>query len=419
MSGSQKPISNENLSSGSEPEALKKKRLCLRQRNWVVAGLLLLFVIAGLAGYGPLMDKINHDRIENYRKQCKKATTARDWKKLESAANRWLELDPHNNDALLFGAEAGVQLDQLERAVELLGRVDNTYHGVLPALAGRGDILFSDLNLPLAAVENWKRMLKINERAGIAHQRLIYFYAMTLQRQKMVKQIKWSMSLGCEPPESYSYLIMQNVLSFSDGVALLTRWRSHYPQNEVLEVAHAVYSAKQTSDNGMATFGIQTVVPGDKTLLNRVLKKYPSNPELLALKIDLAIFEGDDSAVANLLAQASSEAEADSRFWRYRGWLLKKRKKIDSASESLEHAIELNPFEWQSRLLLADAFRLLNNTEKADKQAKIASVGKKLQEKLFERPTARDVDADLIEMIYEYLLLVDAPDVLEALERRK
>ena len=410
----------ENDNGGSEAKTPSTGKLPpSKRRRWMRLALLLILLMAVLLGYGPAMDRVNQRRVEAYRKDCKTATAAGDWKTLEAVANRWLELEPDNNDALLFGAEACIQLDQLERAVDLLGRVDDSYHGALQALAGRGDILFSDLNLPLEAEKNWKRMLSINERAGVAHQRLIYFYAMTLQRRKMVRQIKMAMKYGCEPPEAYSYLLMQNVLNFSDGFTLLTRWRSKYPDNEILEVAHAVYSAKKTADNGMATFGIQTVIPGDKTPLENALRKYPSNPELLALKIDLAIFEGDQAAVADLLARASTEAEQDSRFWRYRGWLLKERNKFEASAKSFEHAIEITPFEWQSRWLLADVYRHLNQPEKADKQSKIASVGKELQEKLFERPTARDVDAELIDMIYRYLLMIDAQDVLEALQRRR
>ncbi|MBL4885992.1 MAG: hypothetical protein JKY95_15845 [Planctomycetaceae bacterium] len=417
MKNASKPIRNDNSAIENQPETTKQSNH--RRRTWIIAGALSIIAVVILLGYSPVMKKINHRRSEAFKQQCKSATSISDWENLKVISEQWMKSSPQNNDALLFAAEACVQLDQLERVVELLGKVDNSYQGILPALEGRGDILFSDLNLSLDAEENWKRMLTIDEKSAIAHQRLIYFYAMTLQRQKMVKQIQLAMKLTCEPPEAYSYLIMQNVLNFSDGLAMLTRWRSKYPENESLEVAQAVYSAKQTADNGMATFGIQTVSPGDKTLLNKTLKKYPSNLELLALKIDLAIFEGDTNAVVKLLTKASSDAENDSRFWRYRGWLLKKRGEYSPAAQSLEHAIKLNAFEWQSRLLLADAYRHLNMPEKSDKQSVIASQGKELQRKLFESPTARDVNAELIDNIYEYLLLLDAPEALAALQQRR
>ena len=42
----------------------------------------------------------------------------------------------------------------------------------------------------------------------------------------------------------------------------------------ILEVAQAVYAAKKTVENLMPTFGIQTTIPGDKSLLKRCFRKF-------------------------------------------------------------------------------------------------------------------------------------------------
>ncbi len=379
----------------------------------------LVLVMSGLLfGYRPVSQFLS-DRAESaFKSQCKLAAAMDDWAVLSSVSNRWLEAHPESNDAAIFAAEAAVQLDELDKAAALLDQVDDDYHGVLPALSIRADILFSDLNRPLDAEATWKRMLKIDETADVAHQRLIYFYAMTLQRQKMLRHIHRTMELGRESLESYSYLVMANSLNFSDGLTKLSLWRRSAPDDETLEVAQAVYAAKKTVDKAMATFGIQTIAPGDRTLLENCLKKYPSNPEALALQIEFKIYQGNANDVVKLMTQASESAESDSRFWRYRGWLLAQQNMHEKAGEALEHSLKLHPFEWPARLLLADVYRKLGKSDLADLHAKLASKGKDLQDKLFERPTARDVDEALFLEIHDYCREMGAWAVVKAIEQR-
>jgi tetratricopeptide (TPR) repeat protein len=379
----------------------------------------LVLVMSGLLfGYQPVSQLLSDRAEAAFKNQCKIAVAMDDWAVLSSISNRWLETHPKSNDASIFAAEAAVQLDELEKAAALLDQVNDNYHGVLPALSIRADILFSDLNRPLDAEATWKRMLKIDETADVAHQRLIYFYAMTLQRQKMLGHIHRTMKLGRESLESYSYLIMANSLNFSDGLTKLSLWRRSAPDDETLEVAQSVYAAKKTVDNGMATFGIQTIAAGDRTLLENCLKKYPSNPEALALQIEFSIYQGNANDVVKLMSQASESAESDSRFWRYRGWLLAQQNMHEEAAEALEHSLKLHPFEWPARLLLADVYRKLGKSDLTEFHAELASKGKNLQDKLFERPTARDVDETLFREIHDYCREMGASSVVEAIERR-
>lgn len=409
-----------NMSADSDINR-KSRRSSLRA--WVTRHLAItltcILITSGLLfAYHPILGILRDRSDADFKHRCKIAAMTSDWTTLDSLSSRWMASNPESNDAVVFAAEAAVQLDELERSVELLDQVDNEYEGALQALAIRADILFSDLNRPLDAEATWQRILQIEESADVAHQRLIYYYAMTLQRQKMLKHIYRTMELGRESLESYSYLVMANSLNFSDGLRKLTLWRRAAANDESLEVAQAVYAAKKTADNGIATFGIQTIAPGDKTLLDNCLKKYPSNPEVLALKIEFAIFEGKTNDVIRLMTQASGSAEKDSRFWRYRGWLLAQQNLHEESAEALTHALKLNPFEWQARLLLADVYRKLGNSELTTFHAQLASQGKNLQEKIFERPTAKDIDEPLFREIHDYCRKMDASTVVEAIERR-
>lgn len=389
--------------------------MTLRGVNWLR---LLLLAVVLLVAVPPLWRARQSSLQSRFHDTARDIVAAEDWERLDELTARWLKDFPRDNAGLLFKAEAAAQLGRLEEAAEWLHKIDNNYQGALEALAIRAELLFADLNRPLEAEACWLRMLDINARATVPRQRLIYFYALTLQRDKLRMQIETAMQLGCEPPEAYSYLMMLNALNFSDGLTVLTKWRRAVPEDEALEVAQAVYAAKKTADKALATFGIQTIIPGNRSLLDRCRQKYPDNVEVLALLIEFAMFEGAVEDVAELLAQSGESAEEDSRFWRYRGWLLSELNRFEEAEQSLRRALELLPYDWQSRWLLADVLRKLQKTAEAETISQQALRGKDLQTKLFERPNARNLSDELAEEIYEYLDSLGPNLALAALERR-
>jgi tetratricopeptide (TPR) repeat protein len=390
------------------------------RREGGVRILLAVVIIVAVAAIGvrPAVQAWRNQVDKSYKTRCQAAVQAEDWSELQRIAQAWLERNPHQDDARVFLAEAAIQADDLESAVGLLGAIGDDYPGILESLEIRGAILFANLNRVYEAERTWLRMLDLYPRAAAAHQRLIYFYAMTLQRQTMVAAIRHAMAQQCEPPEAYTYLLLANSLNFSDGLAKVTRWRQAYPDDEALRVAQAVYAAKQTADDSIATFGMASVMPGDQSLLQRCLEEYPSNLEALAAEIEIAVFDGDDRRVAQLMQQAPPDAEGDSRFWRTRGWLLERRGDYQSAADALEHALELMPYEWQSRWLLADVYRKLNRSDEADEMSRIAVQGKDLQRDLFERPNARDLTDDLLTRMLDYIEEVGDQSTHEWLRNR-
>ena len=60
---------------------------------------------------------------------------------------------------------------------------------------------------------------------------------------------------GCEPPESYVYLILADRLSFGTGKFQIDEWLEKEPGNEILEVAYAYYvgSTQRFQHSGRAT----------------------------------------------------------------------------------------------------------------------------------------------------------------------
>ncbi|MEW4530424.1 tetratricopeptide repeat protein [Maioricimonas sp. JC845] len=387
------------------------------RRFVVIGGIALLAILVGFASLWAY-DRWAQKRQEAYRTACEAAVAAQNWDELLETSTAWREWDPDNDDSLMSIAQALVDLDRLDEAVATLGNVRDDYKGALEALAFRAEIQYSALNRPFDAEATWRRMVKIAPNADLPRQRLIYFYAMTLQRQEMEQQIRESVMLQCEPPEAYAYIILKNVLNFSDGLAKTTRWLLSYPDDKTLQVAQAVYAARQNAEGKIATFGFRTAMPGRLDLVDRRLQQYPSDPELLIVKIDQAIFEGDARQVTELLSRVDPMAENDSRFWRVRGWLMLDRGRYQEATDAFERALELNVFDWQARWLMADALRKLNRTEEADQAAALALTGKELQQRIFEKPSARDLDEQLAADILQYASDLEAILFAEALARR-
>ncbi|MFG0335266.1 MAG: hypothetical protein ACF8TS_18055, partial [Maioricimonas sp. JB049] len=366
------------------------------KRTAVIGGIALLVILvsfASLTAYNRWAD----GKQDAFRTTCEAAVAAADWDELLETATTWRDWDPDDDDSLMFIAQALVDLERLDEAVETLGQVEDDYQGALEALAFRAEIQYSALNRPFDAEATWRRMVQIAPNANLPRQRLIYFYAMTLQRRKLIESIDAAIQAGCEPPEAYVYLVMLNTLNFSDGLKLVTRWRRNDPNNEILQVAQAIYAARMTPDNSIATFGIKTVMPGDRHLLLKCLETYPENLELLAAELQLAMFNGEESRVRQLLSQASIDAERDSRFWSARGWLLNRRGQNEQAAAALERALQLVPTAWQARWLLASVYRELDRPRDAETMSRIAALGKDLEGDLLERPNARDLTPELVQ----------------------
>ncbi len=386
---------------------------------WLRAGLLLLMLLAGIAiAARPTYNWWHARQSQFYREACEEVAEAESWEHLQARATQWVEWDPNSSEGWVHLADALLKLSDLQGAVDALAHVDNSYPGVLDTLAVRGDILFSELNQPYEAVENWQRMLEINERADVARQRLIYFYAITMQRERMREEILRAMELKSEPPESYAYLLLAYEVTFSDGLRLTRKWLESYPDDETLQVAAAVYLAKFSADNTIRVLGTRSVGEGDHTLVNEMLETYPHNLEILAFHLEKAIFEGDEQRVVELLAKCPSSAELDCRFWRARGWLLSSNNRFEEAAQALERCVELNPFDWRGRLMFSGALRQLGRSEEAGLQSEIQLEGKRLHEVLFMLPNARSLDFELAERIYNYATQAGAAIVAESMERR-
>jgi tetratricopeptide (TPR) repeat protein len=382
-----------------------------RKKQFII-WLLILAVIGG--GSIPCLGWWNSYWNNKFSVVCKQAIEAKEWRLLREYATQWTDWDPNANSGWLYRAEAAKQMEQLEEMAELLGRVTDDYDGAIEALSMQADLLFTELNRPLDAIKTWQRMLQINPRASRPYQRMIFYYAMTLQRKKMTDAIYQAIENRCEPRESYGYLVIANAMHFSNGFFETTKWLQSYPDDEHLKVAQACYDAMGAGQNSASQFGDQSV----KGKIEEFLEVYPSNLEVLANKIEKEIHAGNADELPALLEQASADAESDSRFWRYRGWYLMQANEDEQAAKAAEKSIELNKLDWRSWLEYSAILRKLNRMSDAEHASEVARFGKIAERAVLGLDNPSELDGESAGYVYRFIRLADAKRALHAIERR-
>ncbi|MBC8867912.1 MAG: hypothetical protein H8E44_00755, partial [Planctomycetes bacterium] len=105
---------------------------------------------------------------------------------MERLAGRWRWWDRGKAAPLIYLAEAANRTERYERAAELLDQLPDDDPMTPPALLERSDIQFGPLNRPIEGAETLDRVIKLDPKLVEARRRLVYFYAFTLQRRKMV-----------------------------------------------------------------------------------------------------------------------------------------------------------------------------------------------------------------------------------------
>lgn len=205
------------------------------RRSLMIAG-----VIASVVAVGLLVHRGWKQRqCERLRQACRAARVLGNWGELERLATAWSGLDSRAGDPVLYAAEAAVGRQDIERAAAYLGRIPDDDPRAVEALLQRVDMLFGDLARPFAAAETCERILALAPSCGPAHRRLIFFYAVTLQRTRVAEQARRAIESGGDIPETYVYLVGSDWLTLSNTTSVTTRWLEHHPDEELFLVAAA------------------------------------------------------------------------------------------------------------------------------------------------------------------------------------
>ena len=322
--------------------------------------ILVLLCLAGVSVPGYRSWKARQQ--ETLKVRCAQALKDKEWDQLETCATAWLDLDKKNGFAWLYLGAAYQAKGDFELAAECLNSLDESDPKCLEALLELVEMQLGKLNRPLEAVATCRRIIKIDPDITKAHQRLTFFYAMTLQRREMIRCIRASIDLNAAEPEAYAYLLMASALRFSNGYRINSHWLKSDPNYEHFQVACAVFLAKGSSrDDASASDDPGAVV--DPTLEPLVLEcreRFPNNTEILAYLLDFAV----------------EKAYRESLRW--------------------------DPYDWRSRHQLAAVLRRQNKLDEMQLLTELALEGKKLEQEVQALANAADVSVEMARRISDF-----------------
>ena len=355
-------------------------------------------IVRGIVGW-------NEARAGRLGEACRKAHEAEDYAAEELLARQWITALPGAAEPLFFLAQAQLGLGKQREASDTLWQLPDGDRLTLTALGDRADLLFGDLRDPREAARTCERILALDPANGDAHRRLCFFYAATLQREKLAAQARKAIDLGCETPETYVYLVGSDWLTLSNTLSVNQHWLQATPDDELFLVAAArgfvsnsgleadVAAAGEGEGEGE---GEEKGVPEHDRRLGELLERFPGNPEVLAYFLQKATTRGDIDAVTSLLGQARPEAEGDNRFWRFKGWVHEQSDEPAEAEAAYRRALELDPYDFAAQHQLGGVLRKAEKLDEAAGFSRLAAEGRALRKTILEQPDVRTIPPGIL-----------------------
>lgn len=373
-------------------------RACKPSRLRAVAILAVIGLVGGWLIHGWWWKWVT----ESVARSCRDAVARDDWDVASKLVDKWVARAPDDLEGWLLRAEIAKQRKDWVGTEESLARVPPTDRRYLKIQELRGDLVLDALHRPDRAIDIWKSMLEVDRDSPLAHQRLIYVYAMTLRRAEMIAQIREAIRLRAEPPEAYGYLLAANSLIFSDGYLRTSQWLRESPEDPVLNVARAVFAARTNPSKGLRMFGDADGLTANRQFIEKCFVEYPDNLEVLAFFIDRVLTDGEFDQLEELLSNLPPAADLDSRFWRYRAVLHDSQRDVERAVLACQKAVDLHPLDWKAHHDLGNYARFQNQLEMAEHHSRLGERGKQLEREMLELPNASLAGPELLERMYAY-----------------
>lgn len=384
---------------------------------------IVLIVIAAAAAFGgkPAYRWWQRSRRAAWAAQCRAARDSERWVDLQTMADRWAARDPEVADPWLFLAEAAQGRHDWPAAAAALVRIPDTDPKAPAALLALAQIEFGALNRPLVGEAVCQRLLTLQPRAAPAHQRLIQFYAISVQREKLLRQIRFAIDQRCEPPEAYVYLLLLDTLRMSNGVELNEHWLKAHPNDELFVVGRAI-QFPEPHDPIVAPSAPLDVDrkarAGKLKLVETLLEKYPANLELMAYEIERCTTLGEVNRVAQMLSHAPEAAERDSRFWRFKGWVHEMLDELPAAETAYKQALEIHPLDWNAWNRLATVCRRRQDVREVERLTALVEQSRALRIEIRKLPAAELVTPEILADLASYARKCGAGWVADALDSR-
>lgn len=392
--------------------------------NWKsLLGLAVIGFVVAAVGFGPQWWR-NRQAL-SFERQCRELRNRRDWTQLASVSETWTQRDPQRANAWLFRAEAAEGQRQHVAAADFLFQVPSHDAKSVPAFLQGATILLGKANRPIEGVEALHKLLKREQRIAEVHRNLIQYYALTLQRQRLLEQIRFAIENHREPVEAFVYLFLVDTLRLSNGVEMNNRWLEQYPDHELFLVARTLHMEEQrevASDaaenkGDPAEHSVGSNSPRSQALAE-LLQRFPHNVELLSHQIELSLVLGDTDRVVSLLSQAPPEIDEDNRFWRYKGQVHEARGQDAEAESAYRRSFELNRLDWRSLNKLASIERLRGRFSEVDRLQRLVNRADNLREQIRKVPNVEDVGADWLRALADFAKDAGDETLASALFRR-
>lgn len=336
-------------------------------------------------------------------------------------AEEWGTWDPAAGRAWWYAAEAAQELDDMEGLARCLALVPPTDPNALFAQVEKANLEWTTLNKALVALETSEQVLAKDPRVVEVQSRVISFYAMTLQRAPMLRAIRAAIDAGAEPKESYPYLMMADVLTFSNAGKLNSVWMKGAPNELRLKIAFAVHTAMSyalSADAGSSEEAIEMNAEAMRQL-GIFLEGAPHDPVLLTYLMLRAYQAGDVERVGRLLQNVDDSTADDHMIWVFRSWYHFAVDEFDAAEEAIKEALKLHPLSHMAHHEYAKILRKLRRPEtEVALHQKLATEGKELRMTLLQRSSVLDAPADLLKQIATYASECGDEQVAAALTRR-
>lgn len=386
-------------------------------------------VLLGLSGFAVLA--CTGWRVSNWgrlspnemRQECQRVLQLRRWDRLQELGTRWTTDDPQSGEAWIFLAEAFNGREDFQKAMECLTRVPDSSPQAEVALTAQMNLQFGPLNRPRDGAVTAARIIQLNPQSNVAQQRLIFFLTMTLQRDRLNKQIRLALETGTEPPEAYVYLFFLDSLFFANGAELNGHWLLGEPDSELFEVGEAVFIA-ETLDASVSMDDRETAQAAQRaqsrkdSVLKELLQKYPHNSELLAYQLRECILTGNVPQAVELLAQATVAAEQDNRFWRFKGWIHANRNEPSAAESAYRQALKLHPLDSGTRHALAELLQRQQRSKEVEQLRSLVSRANEIRRAIHRAPSARQIPRDVLMQLADYAKDCGDNQVASVLKKR-
>lgn len=361
--------------------------------------------------------------ISELRNRCQEAMRTGDWTAAQKHATHWTSIAPDSGEPWMQLAETLRRQRKYGSVLDCLNHVPHTSPEAESALIARMELQFGPMNRPADAAETCEAILAIDPKSQIAQQRLIFFLTFTLQRTRLVRQIRLAVDAGNEPMESYVYLFLSDSLLFSNGAESNGRWLLGEPDSELFEVAEAIFIAENLDlsaalDDLAGAQQTRRAFARKTAVMKKLLAKYPHNAELLAYNARQHMQTGDVAGVVNLLAQVTVDSEIDHRFWRLKGWVHAQRNQQTDAEKSYRRALELHPLDWTTRHMLAELLQQQERFEEVKTLRDLVTRANELRRTLQHAPNARQISPDILSRLADYAADCHDTQVSDALRRR-